>query len=100
MSLRNISRRKFIASTSALVVASQLSAEEPTGEKSAKLAVEGGEKAVKKAPAKVKRFGEPERERLNAMLEQDTLFYWKGPQTTILTERFQKTYPLKYVMPC
>src|SRR2546430_8634950 len=34
------------------------------------------------------------------MLGQDSLFYWKGPQTTLLIERFQKVCPVKYVMPC
>lgn len=104
MNRQTLTRRKFIASTSALVVASQLPAAEPGDAKNAadstKLAVDGGAKAVKKTPAKVKRLGEPERERLNALLEQDSLFYWKGPQTALLTERFQKTYPFKYVMPC
>src|SRR6185295_11027302 len=41
-----------------------------------------------------------ERERLNAMLGQDSLFYWKGPQTTLFTERFKQVCPVKYVMPC
>ena len=46
------------------------------------------------------RWGEPERERLNAMLGQDSLFYWKAPQTTLLIERFQKICPLRHVMTC
>src|SRR6185295_433151 len=41
-----------------------------------------------------------ERERLNAMLGQDSLFYWKGPQTTLFIERFKRVCPMKYVMPC
>ena len=66
----------------------------------AKLAVDGGEKAVKTPFAQPARFGEPERERLEQMLGQDTLFYWKGPQTGIFTERFQQVCPAKYVMTC
>jgi dTDP-4-amino-4,6-dideoxygalactose transaminase len=34
------------------------------------------------------------------MLAQDTLFYWKGPQTSLLLERFRKTCPLPHVMSC
>jgi len=34
------------------------------------------------------------------MLEQDSLFYWKGPQTTLALERFKKLYPLKYAHTC
>src|SRR5213594_1765610 len=45
-------------------------------------------------------MGEPERQRLEAMLGQDSLFYWKGPQTTLLIERFKNVCPVKYVMPC
>jgi perosamine synthetase len=47
-----------------------------------------------------KRWGEPELARLTAMLRQDSLFYWKGPQTTALLEEFRKQYPLKYSHPC
>src|SRR5438552_1399166 len=34
------------------------------------------------------------------MLGQDSLFYWKGPQTALLIERFKQVCPVKYVMPC
>src|SRR5438093_11561143 len=34
------------------------------------------------------------------MIALDSLFYWKGPQTALLTERFRQICPLKYVMPC
>ncbi len=95
-----LSRRKFIASTSTLVVATQLPAAETSAPTVEKLAINGGTKAVKKSPAKTARFGTPERERLEAMLRQDSLFYWNGPQTKILTERFQKITSLKHVMPC
>jgi dTDP-4-amino-4,6-dideoxygalactose transaminase len=65
-----------------------------------KLALNGGDKAVKLSPKLPIRWGEPERERLNAMLGQDSLFYWKGPQTTLFIERFKRVCPMKYVMPC
>lgn len=104
MSRRHLfSRRKFIASTSALLVASQLPAEEtksPAAPDENALAINGGKRTVKTPVKKLVRWGEPERERLNAVAAQDTLFYWNGPQTTALLERFRKHYPLKYVMPC
>ncbi len=66
----------------------------------AKLAIDGGEKTIK-TPAVLKdRWGEPERERLEAMLRQDSLFFWKGPQTELMTERFRKVCPSKYVQTC
>src|SRR5256886_9433959 len=34
------------------------------------------------------------------MLGQDSLFYWKGQQTTLLLERFKKVCPVKHVRPC
>ena len=100
---KNVTRRKFIASTSALIVASQLRGVDAPADASkarAKLAIEGGDKAVKKVPAKLARFGDPERERLTAMLSQDSLFYWKGPQTTAFIQQFQKYHPAGHVMPC
>jgi len=66
----------------------------------AKLALQGGEKAVKQSIKLPIRWGDPERQRLNNMLNQDSLFYWKGPQTALLIERFKRVCPLKYVMPC
>ena len=65
-----------------------------------KLAIEGGEKAVKTPPGHAPRWGEPERRQLEAMLRQNSLFYWQGPQTRLLTERFQTVCPLKYVQTC
>ena len=103
MTRRNISRRKFIASTSALLAASHLPAQEkksPGVSDENALAINGGKRAVKTPVRKLVRWGDLERERLNAVAAQNTLFYWKGPQTTALIEKFQKHYPLKYVMPC
>ncbi|MBM3290528.1 MAG: glutamine--scyllo-inositol aminotransferase, partial [Candidatus Hydrogenedentes bacterium] len=97
--LHNIPRRDFLAASAAgMALAGGLAnaAEGPA----AKLAVDGGEKAVTAAFTIPPRFGDPERERLEQMLGQDTLFYWKGPQTTIFTERFQHVCPAKYVMTC
>ncbi|WP_233579098.1 DegT/DnrJ/EryC1/StrS family aminotransferase [Tautonia sociabilis] len=60
----------------------------------------GGEKAVGRPMPRPVRFGEPERERLEEMLGQESLLYWKGPQTTLLIERFQGVCPLEYVQTC
>ena len=34
------------------------------------------------------------------MLQQNSLFYWKGPQTELLTKRFRNSVPVKYVQTC
>jgi len=70
-------------------------------ESTALLALQGGNPEVSKPASPLTgRWGDEERELLNTMLEQNSLFYWKGPQTQLLIERFQKYYPLNYVMPC
>jgi len=46
------------------------------------------------------RWGAEELARLTAMVQQSSLFYWKGPQTTALGEEFRRHYPLKYCFPC
>src|SRR5690242_13668185 len=94
---RSISRRRFIASTTALVAATQLPAAEP---KPNALAIEGGAKTVKVKVPKLVRWGNPERDRLNATISQDTLFYWHGPQTSALIERVKTWVPSKWVMTC
>jgi perosamine synthetase len=98
----HLTRRHFLAASSAALAAGSLHGEEPkTGPADgARLALHGGPKAVTGAPPRLVRWGEPERERLNAMIGQDSLFYWKGPQTTLLTERFREVCPLKHVMTC
>ena len=53
-----------------------------------------------KIPRKPVRWGEPELEQFTEMLKQDSLIYWKAPQTTLLTKRFQEHSPLKHVMTC
>lgn len=46
------------------------------------------------------RWGEAELARLTAMVRQNSLFYWKGPQTAALLDEFHKHYSLKYCFPC
>ncbi len=64
------------------------------------LALHGGEKAITQPWPALSRWGEPEAAQLQEMLNQRSLFYWKGPQTTLLTERFTQHYPFSHVMPC
>jgi perosamine synthetase len=102
MKTRNgFTRREFIAGTSALLLAGELTGQERiTTADTAKLALEGGEKAVKKTAAKPVRWGDPELRQFTQMLKQDSLLYWKAPQTALLIERFKEYYPLNYVMTC
>lgn len=94
---QNLSRRKFIATTSAALVASQL----PAGESDpGKLALDGGEKIVTRPMPKPQRWGEPELQQLGEAVKQDSLYYWKNKQTALLTERLQKFYPHKFIQPC
>src|SRR4051812_20695260 len=93
-----VSRRQFITVTSAALIAGGAGAADSAA--SPKLALLGGEKAVKNAVTFGLRWGEPERVRLDDMLKQKSLFYWKGPQTAALIERFRTLCPLKYVQTC
>jgi perosamine synthetase len=47
-----------------------------------------------------RRWGAAELARLTAMVEQESLFYWKGPQSTALLEAFRDHYPLRHAFPC
>jgi dTDP-4-amino-4,6-dideoxygalactose transaminase len=96
-----LSRRRFLAASSGLLLSGRLAGsprKEP--EKRPSLALHGGEKAVKERAPAGARWGAPERERLEAMLGQDSLFYWRGPQTKLLAERFRRVCPLEHVMTC
>jgi dTDP-4-amino-4,6-dideoxygalactose transaminase len=91
-----------VAGTSGLMLASTLplTADAAAQTQEAKLAIEGGEKAVTGSVAMERRWGEPELKQLQAMLQQDSLFYWQGPQTALLTERFREVCPLQFVQTC
>lgn len=97
----SLSRREFVVGAGLLAGGAVVKAAEPAqpGARAA-LALHGGERAVKMRLARRVRWGEPERERLEAMLGQESLFFWKGPQTSLLTERFRQVCPLKYVQTC
>lgn len=96
------SRREFLAASSAAAAMVTLPGSSPVeaASEEAKLALLGGPKAVAEKAPVLMRWGGPEKEQLNQLIEQDTLFYWKGPKTTLMIERFQKLYPLKHVMTC
>jgi perosamine synthetase len=95
-----LSRRHFIAASSGGLVAGSFRQPRNADATGSRLALDGGPKAVRDPLPRLVRWGEPERERLNALLEQDSLFYWKGPQTTLLIERFRQSCPLRHVMSC
>lgn len=97
-----ITRREFVAGASGLLLAgaAQGSAEETPAKQDSKLAIQGGPKAVAVSYSGAPRWGEPEREQLQAMLQQSSLFYWQGPQTELLTKRFREFCPLEYVQTC
>ena len=47
-----------------------------------------------------RRWGAAEVARLSEAMQQDSLFYWQGPQTETLYDAFRAIYPLKTVFPC
>lgn len=47
-----------------------------------------------------RRWGAAELVRLTAMVDQASLFYWKGPQTEALLAEFRKHYALTHAFPC
>lgn len=101
----DVSRRNFLAASTAAMAASATIAGNPiiaAADDSAKprLALEGGPKAVAEKITMAPRWGEAERERMNATLAQNTMFYWQGPQTALFTKRFREFCPVKYVMTC
>ena len=83
----SVSRRQFVAGASGLLLAGAVCQEAGAAVENpqSQLAVDGGEKAVQESVTFGPRWGDPEREQLEAMLRQDSLFYWQGPQTTLLT---------------
>jgi dTDP-4-amino-4,6-dideoxygalactose transaminase len=97
-----MSRRQFVAGASTVLLAGAVEGadQKAVSNQGSPLALHGGEKTVKKSAGGGPRWGEPERQQLDAMLQQGSLFYWQGPQTKLLTERFQKICPVKHVQTC
>jgi dTDP-4-amino-4,6-dideoxygalactose transaminase len=106
--LNDLTRRKFLTTSTVGMVASATMTTGVVTEPAlaaklipkAKLAIDGGPKAVAEHFAPAPRWGDAERERLDATLKQDTMFYWQGSQTAELTKRFREVCPVKYVMTC
>jgi dTDP-4-amino-4,6-dideoxygalactose transaminase len=98
----SFSRREFVAGASGLLLAGAASGAEgpPAAQPKSPLAVHGGEKAVTATAKAELRWGDVERQQLDALLQQSSLFYWQGPQTKLLTERFQQICPVKHVQTC
>lgn len=67
-----------------------------------KLALHGGVPVITadQQPVPQRRWGSEEFRELSEVLEQDSLFYWRGPKTAKLIEAFKFHYPLQFVMPC
>jgi len=97
--MSSVSRRQFVVGASGLLWASAVpTAGHAAGpQQTPQLAVAGGEKAVTGTVVMERRWGEPERQQLESMLQQDSLFYWQGPQTNLLTERFREICPVPHV---
>ena len=66
----------------------------------ATLALHGGPKAVTATRPPHHRWGAAELAPLTALVDQPSLFYWKGPQTEALLGEFRRAYPLQWCMPC
>jgi perosamine synthetase len=96
----NVSRRKFIASTSVLLAGAQMGIVRAADNQTEKLAIEGGQKSVTDPMPKPVRWGKPELDQLSEAVKQNSLYYWNNHQTKLLIERHQKIYGHKYVQPC
>jgi len=98
----SVSRRQFVAGTSGLLLAgaAHRGVSAAVAHQDSKLAVDGGEKAVKASAGSGTRWGDVELRQLEEMLQQNSLFYWQGQQTALLTERFQGFCPVEHVQTC
>lgn len=96
-----INRREFVSTTTVATAAAATGlASSSLAAPKDRLALEGGAKAVTERAPAWKRWGAPEAERLDDLIEQSSLFYWKGPQTTAFVDRFKKQYPNTHVQTC
>ena len=100
--MKSISRRRFVAGASSLALAGMVKGRGrmATAAESSKLAIDGGPKAVAKSCPATPRWGEVELKQLGETLKQNTLFYWKGPQTELFKKRFKEVCPVKYAQTC
>lgn len=93
-------RREFLAASGATLAAGATALASDAAEGLEKLAIDGGTPAAPGGQTLPIRWGAPERTRLDAMLKQRSLLYWKGPQTADLTQRVRELTGLKHVMTC
>jgi dTDP-4-amino-4,6-dideoxygalactose transaminase len=101
-------RRKFLHRSSVTLLAAQipgrLDAAEPLATEAAKLAKDGGPKAVQAKPGPWVRWDEKEKQQLGAAIDQPSLFYWQGRgtnrQTALFIERFKAYCPREHVVTC
>ena len=98
----DFSRRGFLAASSAALAAGAIAAPRASAKsvEKSQLAIDGGPKAVQEKLPPHKRWGDAERDQLNATLEQNSLLYWQGPQTALFAKRFREFCPLEHVMTC
>jgi perosamine synthetase len=98
----SMSRRQFVAGASGLALAAVACGADEVAEsgRASQLALLGGDRAVTTTAGSGARWGETELRQLEAMLQQDSLFYWQGPQTKLLTERFREICPVEHVQTC
>jgi dTDP-4-amino-4,6-dideoxygalactose transaminase len=98
----DLSRRDFLAAAGSAAAFGALAAgqSQAAAAQTEQLALHGGEKTVKEKLTPHQRWGEAEKQQLNAALDQSTVFYWQGPQTKLFIDRFRKVCPLKHVMTC
>jgi perosamine synthetase len=97
----SMSRREFVAGASSLMAAGTMAADaKAVSNEGSKLAMHGGQKAVRQSSVATPRWGEAERKQLDAMLQQNSLFYWKGQQTELLKQRFREVCPVEDVQTC
>lgn len=96
----HMSRRKFMESTACAAAASVGGPTMVRATETQKLAAMGGMKAVTEPLPQWIRWGEPESDRLDALMEQSSLFYWNGPQTTAFIERFKRHCATTHVQTC
>ena len=95
-----VGRREFLAASGAALAMGTGALTTNAVEVGKTLALDGGPKSVTESSRLPIRWGDPELERLREMLGQESLLYWKGPQTTALIERVQTITTLKHVMTC
>src|SRR5258707_1278559 len=104
-----LSRRDFLYVNSAALLAAQLpatlaAAESTASGEVAKLAKDGGPKAVTGKPGARIRWDAREKQQLSTAVDQPSLFYWAGrtpnKQTSLFIERFKQYSPHEHVVTC